>query len=348
MKWRYWFSITIILTLFMLFSRDIFFFVLFISWIIWNLVDILIRKFVSHTFSAAIIIQSEVQRNQRIPLTIQLKHHSLLPVAKALLFIQAENRLTNEMMTKVLPLSIGRKNEKVLTIDVQAQSCGQWHITLQHLIKQGVFPWSKTVYPLQTAASFISWPTIFPIQIISPFDTVDEEIPVLQQQQTLRSTSERLGLRPYRMGDSIKQIHWKLSAKQDELVVQEHLEQQQSAVAFYIEKRKDTEQYDTMLSMLFSLLNACMQQTKLAFIEINGIRYECSTSQQLGHIAWQLLQGKKVTMPKSFGSCIAIVADESVPASATALRYQQSETDCRTPFDFTKETMDQHFASVIL
>jgi len=332
----------------MLYSQDVFLFVLFISWGIWNIATVLMGTYIKHEFSATVDVQSEGQKNQEIPLTIRLKHHSFLPISKAMLYIQAKNQLTNETVTEVLPFSMGRNSDRTFTVNVEVKSCGQWQIRLQRIVIEGILPWGEKEHSLQSSASFTSWPTIFPIQIMSSFETMDETIPILHQQQSLKQTTERLGLRPYRMGDSIKQIHWKLSARNDELVVQEHIEQPQSVLAFYIEKTKDAEQYDIMLSMLFSLLTACIRQAKLAYIAINETRYECSSTQQLGEIAGEILQGKTVTMPKLSSSCIAIVANETALDSVTMLRYQETEAECRTPYDFTKDTMSQHFASVIL
>lgn len=350
MKWHYWFLITCILALCMLYSQDFFFFVLFLSWGILNVVNFCTHKFIKHVFFSTIDVQRKGQKNQQIPITIRLKHRSLLPISKAMLYIEAKNQLTNETLTEVLPVSIGRNNTRTITGSVEIDSCGQWNIRLLKIVIGGILPWGKKECALQDSASFISWPIIFPIQINSSVENLDETIPILHQQSSLKQTTERLGLRPYRMGDSIKQIHWKLSAKNDELVVQEHIEQPQSVLAFYIEKPKDVEQYDAMLSMLFSLLTACMQQSKLAYISIDGTRYECTSSQQLEKIADQILQGKTVTMPEIASSCIAIVTDETVidRVIALALRCKQTEAECHTPYDFTKDTMSQNFASVIL
>ena len=72
--------------------------------------------------------------------------------------------------------------------------------------------------------------------------------------------AENHDLRPYRPGDSLHQIHWKLSAKTDTLIFREPLEPVRGLAAVTLELRGTPEELDEKLGKLFWLGSYLLEQ----------------------------------------------------------------------------------------
>ena len=69
---------------------------------------------------------------------------------------------------------------------------------------------------------------------------------------------EGYDLRPYRAGDPVAAIHWKLSSKRDELVVRETLEPRRQGIALTFDHFGGLDELDGVLDRLFTWSTALL------------------------------------------------------------------------------------------
>lgn len=335
--------ITLLLIACVLFEPNGYFIGLLFIWMILQLTRYLNRYIVAHEFYVEIVGDNRLNCDEKTLLQMTISHKGNLPIFYAELQIQVENKLTNEKMTYSMPISIARNDEQNIKFELQLDHCGNWEIQVLAVNMSKLIMPSKISFEVTAIHNVIVFPKIFAMDIQLSEDGEQQHHLNKQRYSTTNQSSERFGFRAYRKGDSIKAIHWKLSAKQDELVVSEHIEEQQTTAHFYIEKANQPEKYDALLSLLFSLLLACQKTNKQGLIRIGGDDYAISNVEE---IAVALLSGQRCELPQ-IKDFIAIVADEEVKSSRVFQLKAENIKRLR-PTDFTVESMQKQFAYVTL
>ena len=106
--------------------------------------------------------------------------------------------------------------------------------------------------------------------------------------------AENHELRPYRPGDSLNQIHWKLSAKTGSLIIREAMEPQQGLILLTLNLRGSAPELDRKLGQLLWLGSKLLEQ-ELSFevrcLTGEGVMtYAAANAQDLQHALDDLLQ----------------------------------------------------------
>ena len=124
---------------------------------------------------------------------------------------------------------------------------------------------------------------------------------------------EDYDLRPYRPGDPIRTVHWKLTSKRDELVVRETLEPRRSEAVLTFDHFGRPEEMDRVLDRL----NAC----SLALLErgeANWVRWAHPVSGQV--------RDYPVSDRRSLSVCLAAVLADPAPVEGRTLPPTRPET----------------------
>lgn len=124
---------------------------------------------------------------------------------------------------------------------------------------------------------------------------------------------EDYDLRPYRAGDSLRSIHWKLSSKREELVVRETLEPQQPHVVLTLDHFGTPEEMDAALDRLDSFCRTLLEE-------------------QTAHlVAWThpvsgQVRRHSVADRQELVTCLAALLDDPAPSRGRSI------LDCPTAF----------------
>ena len=110
-------------------------------------------------------------------------------------------------------------------VSLPVPHCGLLTVTAENAEIRDLFGLCR--FPVSSGApqTVPVWPTVFPAQV-----TLDCAAPQTREDSRLSAVrrgsdfTETQAVRPYHPGDPVRQIHWKLSAKMDALIVREPLE----------------------------------------------------------------------------------------------------------------------------
>lgn len=109
---------------------------------------------------------------------------------------------------------------------------------------------------------------LMPVQPL-PDAVTEQALPELPRSDgtTLRvrpgaGSGEDYDLRPYRPGDSVRLIHWKLSSKRDELIFREVLEAQEAIPTLLLDHVGTPEQMDALLDRAAALCGLLLEQQR--------------------------------------------------------------------------------------
>lgn len=156
----------------------------------------------------------------------------------------------------------GRQQERILSELMTAAVAGCYEIRLSRVRiydMTGLFCLTGRRAVKREKASLVVLPTIYPVSIRLS-EAVRNFAGDAEVYDSLRSgsdTSEPLKLRPFQDGDKLRNIHWKLSAKADELLVRVGSMPRGCSVAVLLEEKSgiDNAQLQCAASLSFTLMD---------------------------------------------------------------------------------------------
>lgn len=162
-----------------------------------------------------------VRRGERAKCMVRFSCRRGLPVARAVVTLEAENLLTGEKKRFKNKFSGGA--ESAVQREVECPHCGCVTFRVKSFRVCDLLGLFTFFRPKGAGVEVLVLPTALP----------DEPAPDLAGRQGAGVSlvprpgggpGEDYDLRPYRAGDAMRSVHWKLSSKLDELVVRETLE----------------------------------------------------------------------------------------------------------------------------
>ena len=161
-----------------------------------------------------------VDKNAADEITVTLENESKLPVPAAGFTVHSENVLTKEQGSIPLMYSFLPKGKGTETFTVSSPYCGRENISVGEVSISDPAGLFHKVRKLDAESAVYVMPEIKEIEIPADYlDSYDMESYKYSQHKKGSDAGEVFGIREYADGDSPKQIHWKLSAKMDDMMV---------------------------------------------------------------------------------------------------------------------------------
>ena len=164
--------------------------------------------------------ESGVNKGQSADVTVTASNGSRIPVPACRLDVTCRNVLTKEEHDISMMTSCGPNGSKSSTFGLVSEFCGMEEVKIHKALisdPAGLFCREQKI---DSATAVFVMPEVKEIEIPSEYlDAYDMESYSYSQHLKGTDNGEVFGIREYADGDSPKQIHWKLSAKMDELMV---------------------------------------------------------------------------------------------------------------------------------
>jgi hypothetical protein len=163
-----------------------------------------------------------IVRNGRAGISVTIYNDGALP---ALFFrgkLVVENTFTGERRTERFGLPVRGKNKNVFAPEVCVSSCGKYTVRVEKASLTDMFGIAGLPVKLEDHCSFTVLPDIFDVVVdleVRESDSFDNEL--YSPYKRGRDRTEVFQIREYENGDSLSSIHWKLSGKQDKLMVKD-------------------------------------------------------------------------------------------------------------------------------
>lgn len=195
-----------------------------------------------------------------------------------------QNHLTGEDQTVILKYPVLSSNQS-LKIAMNTQHCGWIECQVAHLRISDYLGLFRL--PLRSPA---------PTKVqITPLPTEAYPLPALESGRHSRTAhtsvpDENYDPRPYRTGDSLRSIHWKLSAKRDQLIVREPLSAQYPTLILFCNAPSSPDLLDRALDLLQSTSQLLLKRGWPHLIQWGTATFPVSCQRELGHALATILQ----------------------------------------------------------
>lgn len=321
--------------------------------------------------TAALQLTPSVRKGQAMDWCLTLTNGSRLPGGLLLARLTVTNGLTGEESRQLLKLAAPPRGEGSCRGSLTSGCCGYVRVALSQLRLCDWLGLFSLPLPIRAAAGCAVLPDTFPMQVsleIPALGPEDEE--EYSPDKTGYDYSETFQLRDYREGDSLKQLHWKLSEKLDKPISRDpSLPVSRSLLVFWDKQAGDCgpEAMDAMAEAAASLCQSLSSQGilfNLAWRDAQGITVtEIHHSNQLVSLIPEMLkygraaegQPLEESYAQGFGFArtlyLAASAQELPPqglGSVTALLCGAGEEPPCDWVSFQPETVEEELGNLIL
>lgn len=164
------------------------------------------------------------EKNQEIPVWISSKNTSWIPVIHYQVQLRIENAFTGEKEVCRMTGTAKRNESDTLCMTLRGKSCGNIRITLERCrIYDFLFLLQTSQKRKETQqVGILPECRLLPVEVTRRTREFLADAEEFSDRESGDDPSEIYQIREYREKDSIHDIHWKLSAKADELLVKEH------------------------------------------------------------------------------------------------------------------------------
>lgn len=208
----------------------------------------------SHCIKVQIQGSSFVEnRNDEFMFHIVIDNPSPLFLNNCYIPVTISNTLYQNKQTHNLNLFINPMSPSRVSYPVKSEHCGVLTIEISNLYLYDMF---HMFYVRKSVHVYKEIPVLPNYSVISEDFTMDFSQGYNELEESPKKgcdTSEISDIREYIPGDRLSDIHWKLSAKLDELMVKEHVSLSTSQLVFYIELSNQRGMLDSVLDYAYGV-----------------------------------------------------------------------------------------------
>lgn len=190
----------------------------FIVWL-WLVLSVYLVKGKLH---CEIIATNELYKNDQMGYQLRVENTSRLPVTQLHIQLVIEHVFTGRQETHEHILSIPAKSAEEFASILPQKYMGQVTIRMKQMTIKDSFAFFRSVQKFDTQSAMLIMPNPYFLKL----QRIEQNQHVLQTPGAIPMKKidgeELVEVSVYKPGDSVKQIHWKLSSKVDELFVKQH------------------------------------------------------------------------------------------------------------------------------
>lgn len=214
-----------------------------------------VRKRISVTFS----LPTSAAKRGEVACTVHVHNRSIFPVLRYFCMIRVHNDLTGEQEKLVLTGGVGARRETAHSFMLCSEYCGRLTVSVASFTLMDYFGLLPVKAPAMAEARTTVLPDLFPVDAQMANRPAYSDDGAAARKGDDRS--EVLQFREYQAGDDVRQIHWKLSSKLDQLILKEaSLPESRSLLVFWDKRVQGTPaQMDALAEAVSSVCGGLVQ-----------------------------------------------------------------------------------------
>lgn len=252
---RYAAFLALIIVLYLFNNHPVMLLFLFVSILAPILSIILFYQSVSKVSCNINLRSGFLYRGESTEMILAADNLSFYPFAHAVFRYTVSNSLNPNSVVHSYDLYIAPKEKMRFELSLRLTNCGNYIVSLESVKLTELFGFvSKTIKP-KSAVEAIVYPNELELNdVIEAEGGTPNEETVHERNAKGSDPSEIFEIREYRMGDRPQQIHWKLSAKEQELMSKEFSDSiGESFEVFLCNDYSDNHQMDAYFDLMYSV-----------------------------------------------------------------------------------------------
>jgi uncharacterized protein (DUF58 family) len=177
-----------------------------------------------------------VNKSEKISIAIQCNNPTVFPISNMKIYLSYKNSFSHQSNKKDIKLSLDARTKTTVYCNINSEYAGNLVITLYRL---RLYDYMK-IFSLRKKREDKIQVAVLPMYYELPEDVNGFRSNSVMESEyfsTLKSgddPSEVFSIREYREGDRLQRIHWKLSMKQDQLMIKEFSDPLNCSVLLFV------------------------------------------------------------------------------------------------------------------
>lgn len=182
----------------------------------------LVTWLASRKLSLSVKVKEGGSKKQGAKGELTVLNRSYLPVMQLRCTLLLRNLLTGEESQQLVSVPVLPKCRRKVAFRIKSQHCGQVAVTFKRVDAVDFFSVTRFRLKFEAESDTIIMPNTFLMRVLPLIDSVcPEESDEYEPDRAGYDVSEVHQIRGYVPGDSVRQIHWKLTGKFDQLMVKQ-------------------------------------------------------------------------------------------------------------------------------
>lgn len=217
--WPFW---LVALVLICLFSGSALLRALFILLPLLLLVSAGVSFLASRRVTLRLTARELAPKRRSVTAELAIKNETPFSLMQLRCRMRLENRLTGEITEHPVAVSLPPFGSKKVSLSIGSRHCGQILLTTGRARAADLFGLISFPTTLRGRALTTVLPTTFPLRLHTGFlNLALEESEEYDPHRAGEDVSELYQIRDYHEGDSLRQVHWKLTSKYNNLMIRE-------------------------------------------------------------------------------------------------------------------------------
>lgn len=259
------YALLLIMTILIFFVFQSFFIMyILIFLIIVPVVSTVSMKYVSKKLQLSVkCIKEAIDVEQQFYIILEVENPTFIPVVDANVKCSYLNAFYNYKENITLSVPLYAKGKQEIKLPVKSKYCGIVEVNVEDVIIWDMLHILNAKCEVEVQNNIVLYPTVneyiqLDVNVYVPGNDDSEE-----SNRKGSDFAEVSDIREYIPGDSLKDIHWKLSSKQDKLMVKEHVTMSSKQIAVLVELFNDDNYVlDDIIKTVYS---ACVNLAKENF-----------------------------------------------------------------------------------
>lgn len=272
-----------------------------------------------------------VGKEEYLNLSIYIKNTSIFPISCMNLFIQYHNEFSGEIKKENIQVALDQKSSQNVSCQITSHYCGNLLFQVKSARLYDFFHIWSVNKKIKQSVRVVVMPEAYDIpgDIIKENTAVPADSDIYSEYKPGDDPSEVFGIREYREGDKPNRIHWKLSYKEEQLMVKEFSDPIKDSIAVITELNSG-EKKEFRLKVVDGLLDCLM-----------SISIHLLTGGHIHKIVWYDKEEEAI------GQLQIRRQQDSLSALEAVLKTRQRETGPTVLTVFDKSFYNQNYTHLI-
>ncbi|MBO4765731.1 MAG: DUF58 domain-containing protein [Lachnospiraceae bacterium] len=198
---------------------------------------------------------STLNRGEKTALVLCAENSSLIPISKAVFSYRILNDLNPNDIAHKVELSVGPSEHMRYEVPISLMNCGNYTATLSGVELFDILGFVSAVVPVNSVSEAIVLPNRMELpKMFEDYRGKSSDETLYERNEKGSDPSEIFEIRDYRDGDRPQQIHWKLSAKENSLMVKEFADTTGETFEILLcHDFRDAKQLDAYFDLMYSV-----------------------------------------------------------------------------------------------
>lgn len=203
------------------------------------------------------------QRGDEFLFALEVSNRSIFFANNALMDLKITNSLTGDEFTHTINFPINPLQVTKIEYPLKSDHCGIISVDIDHLYLFDLLNFFKIKKHLGLHHEIPVLPNPIVLDNLDDLDFTEGYSNLEESHVKGNDTSEVSEIREYIPGDKLQNIHWKLSAKKDNLMVKDHISLTSSQLILYVELAKTEDHLiDSILDYTYGIGQYLVQHGK--------------------------------------------------------------------------------------